>query len=135
MRNTLFIAITILLFSACTYEKGSVPQPDLNCSTDSVRYLRTVDMQDNFFSPMELQMIAGDTVKFVLQGSNPHTATCDGTGGSSMPQGATAFDTGVLLTTGDESKKVISTPGTYNYICVVHGSSMMGTLIVKKRCN
>lgn len=134
MKKLLFIIPSILLLASCSYEKGAVPTPDPNCSNDTVKYLRVVDMQDNFFSPMELTLLEGDTVKFKLVGANPHSATCDGTSGSSLPSGANSFDTGVLLTTGDESKKVISTPGTYNYVCIVHGSSMMGTLIVKKRC-
>lgn len=134
MKKIYYFFIVFLFLSACTYEKGEAPQPVLDCVQDTVKHLRVVSMQDNFFSPLELEMIAGDTVKWVENGAIPHTATCDGTGGTSMPQGASNFDTGILSSPGDSYKQVLTVPGTYRYICIIHGSSMMGTLIVKKRC-
>lgn len=44
--------------------------------------------------------------------------------------GKPVFDTGIM-TAGDTSKVfVITTPGTYNYYCVVHPTTMSGTIIV-----
>jgi len=134
MKRIFFLLVVCLSSFSCTYEKAEAPQPLRDCVPDVIKHLRTVSMQDNFFSPLELELIEGDTVKWVENGAIPHTATCDGTNGTSMPQGASGFDTGILASSGDSYKQVINTPGTYRYICIIHGSSMMGTLIVKKRC-
>lgn len=54
-----------------------------------------------------------------------HTATAKTT-----VNGRAAFDTGIL-NAGDTSQVIVlTTPGTYNYYCVVHPTTMSGTIIV-----
>ena len=137
---------TILLFSllslviiSCTFEKGELPIPvtSLPCVADTVIHTTSVVMGDNTFTPSSITIIQDDTVKWSYPtGASVHTATCDGTtGGTSLPAGGTTWDSGVMSPGAVVYKKAISVPGTYTYICVIHGTSMSGTIIVQKRCN
>ncbi len=67
------------------------------------------------FSPAELDVAAGDIVRFVNQDSAPHTATADGG----------AFDTG-RLNNGD-AKEVEIPAGEHSYKCLFH-PAMTGTI-------
>lgn len=139
MRKQLFIIPTILLLNACRYDKGEIPTPDLNCITDSVIHVIPVTIQDDFFVPASIEIIEGDTVKWTYSatGSSAHTTTCDGANGSTLPAGGTSWDSGSAspLLPGDTYKKSIAIPGTYKYICMIHGSMMSGTIVVKPRCH
>ena len=54
-----------------------------------------------------------------------HSATA-----KTMVNGRPAFDTGILKV-GDASQiMVLTTPGTYDYYCVVHPTTMVGTIVV-----
>ena len=137
MRKLLFIIPTLLLFNACRYDKGEIPTPDLNCVADSVIHVIPVTIQDYSFSPANIEIISGDTVKwtYVSSGADIHTTTCDGTNQSTLPLNGTVWNSG-NLNPGDTFKKRITIPGTYTYICLIHGFSMMsGTIVVKPRCN
>jgi plastocyanin len=81
------------------------------------------------YSPDQVVLVIGvnNTVMWYdndsLSGGVPHSATDKG----SPP----AFDTGVLTYGQNSSLITISKPGTYNYYCVVHPTTMVGTIIVK----
>jgi plastocyanin len=133
MKTIFAFCILILGISSCTSEKGEIPTiPD--CVADTTIDVVDVEMKDNFFQPVDITIVAGDTVRWTLTGVVPHTSTCDGTSGTTMPSGATGWDSGVMTTTGDVYQKSITVPGSYTYYCVVHGSSMSGTILVKPRC-
>jgi plastocyanin len=128
----------ILLFPfmmvSCTFEKGEVVAPVQDCVNDSTIDVVNVAVEDNFFNPASITIVAGDTVKWTMNGAIPHTSTCDGTSGSTMPSGGTSWDSGVMTTAGDFYQQAITVPGNYTYVCIVHGSSMTGTIVVKPRC-
>lgn len=132
MKKTLVPFILVLIFASCTYKKGELAKPVQVC--DSVIHTVPVTISDNFFNPSSITILAGDTVKWdYTTGSSAHTSTCDGNGGTTFPSGGTIWDSGVLLP-GGVYKKAIMVPGTYMYICKVHGMSMMGTINVNGRC-
>lgn len=85
-----------------------------------------VSVQDNQFvdgtsGNGTTTITAGDSVQWTWSGSNPHTVDSNG--------GGETFSSGEQQTSGTFSH-TFSTPGTYNYICGVHGTSMQGTVIV-----
>jgi len=130
----LLLLIPVLMLGACRYDKAELPVPDLVCVTDAVKHVVPVTMGDNFFNPQHIEIIAGDTVRWDYPtGSSAHTATCDGTSGTTLPSGAATFDTGTLVA-GQSSKIAIGTPGSYTYFCTIHGIAMSGTIVVKARC-
>ncbi len=134
MKKILLLLPVILIFNACTYEKAALPVPNLTCVTDTVKHLVPVVIGDDFFNPQHIEIVAGDTVKWNYStGSEAHTSTCDGTGGTTLPSGGTTWDSGVL-SVGGTYKTAINVPGTYNYICTIHGAVMSGTIVVKARC-
>lgn len=139
MKKLFFIIPTLFIFSACRYDKGEIPKPDLTCVTDPVIHVVPVTITDYSFSPASIEITAGDTVKwtYVSSGGDIHTSTCDGTNGSTLPSGGTTWDSGssTPLSPGDIYKKAITVPGTYTYICSFHFSmGMTGTIVVKPRC-
>lgn len=78
----------------------------------------TVTVGDNFFSPASLTVKAGDTVRWEWSGSLPHSVRFED---ESSP---THTGSGTFELTFDE-------PGTYDYVCGVHGESMPGTIVVE----
>ena len=85
---------------------------------------------DNFsFTPSVVSANVGDTIKWQWIGGS-HTTTCDGTGGTVLPAGATPWNS-PLNSGSTQFLYKLSVSGTYNYICVPHaGSGMTGTLNV-----
>lgn len=131
----LLLSFFSILIVACTFEKGEVVQPIKDCVNDSTIDIVSVTIGDDFFSPASITIVAGDTVKWTYNtGGSAHTTTCDGTGGTSLPTGGTSWDSGVLSPGDPSFKKSILVPGNYTYICVVHGTMMSGTIVVKPRC-
>jgi plastocyanin len=139
MKKTFLLLPLLLSLFSCTYEKGEVPQPDLTCITDPVIHTVNVTISDYSFSPINIEILEGDTVRWSYSGSgvDPHTTTCDGTNGSTFPSGGTSWDSGTTnpLMPGNTYQKAITVAGTYNYICQFHAPMMVGTIIVKKRCH
>jgi plastocyanin len=80
----------------------------------------TVTVGDNFFSPNQLSVKAGTTVRWVFSGNNPHTVTSSS--GNMLDSGN--------LNRGDIFEFRFTTPGTFDYFCVIHGQSMSGRVIV-----
>lgn len=85
-----------------------------------------VSASDFSFSPVNLNVTVGDTVKWTrINGS--HTTTCNGTNGSTRPSGATAWD--AALNAGSPVfVYVITVPGMYHYVCTPHAPSMAGNI-------
>ncbi|HLB23995.1 MAG TPA: plastocyanin/azurin family copper-binding protein [Dehalococcoidia bacterium] len=87
---------------------------------------QSVSVQDNQYvdgtsGNSTTTIAAGDTVLWTWAGSNPHTV--DATSGGE------SFSSGDPATSGTFTH-TFNTPGTYNYICSVHGTAMQGTIIV-----
>jgi len=72
-----------------------------------------IDAFDNRFEPMALTVAPGTTVRFANRGRNDHNV---------VPE--TGDDWGVAQTDfgpGADYTHVFDTPGTYQYVCTIHG--------------
>ena len=78
-----------------------------------------VSIVDYSFSPGTITIKAGDTITWVNNGKQPHTATASN--GS--------FNTGTLKT-GQSASHTFTTAGTFAYICSIH-PFMHGTVVVE----
>lgn len=88
-----------------------------------------------YFDPIGLLVEAGDTVTFANDsGSHSATAYEEGNGQSSVtriPDGAAAFDSGILSDHGATFDHTFETTGTYDYYCTPHkGLGMVGRIVV-----
>lgn len=138
MKKIFFISslFTLIFFvTSCTKDKGELI-PIQTCVSDSLVHTVDVTINDDFFSPQNIEIIAGDTVRWTYPstGASIHTTTCDGTSGTIIPAGGITWDSG-NLSPNSIFKKSISVAGNYSYICVIHGSMMTGNIVVKPRCN
>lgn len=75
----------------------------------------TVDILDNNFSPNAVVVAVGGTVTFHWVGTNGHSVTPNGSP-SFSPTAGVSFPPKDLTVT-------FATAGTYNYYCIIHGSS------------
>jgi plastocyanin len=78
----------------------------------------TVTVGDDFFQPAELTVKAGETVRWVWSGGNPHSVKLNDT-------------TSPTLTGSGNFEFTFDAPGRYEYVCGVHGASMAGVIVVE----
>jgi plastocyanin len=134
MKKLILLSPLLLIWFSCTYEKGEIPKPDLTCIPDPTLHTIDVTVGDDFFEPLSVEILSGDTVKWTyVPGASVHTTTCDGTNNTTLPAGGETWNSDIMLP-GDVFKKALTVAGTYNYICTIHGMTMMGTIVVKDRC-
>lgn len=86
-----------------------------------------VEIRNFTFTPRNISISVGDTVHWTNRDNMEHTATSQTGPGTLIPSGV--FDSG-LLSFGDQFSFTFTTPGTFNYFCVPHGSSMQGAITV-----
>jgi len=83
----------------------------------------TVNMTDSAFTPKNITINAGDTIRWVNNGAMPHTATED----------SGKFDSGNIAP-GQSFAATFNTAGTYSYYCKLHGGpggvGMAGTITI-----
>jgi plastocyanin len=78
-----------------------------------------VSIRDNFFSPNNVTLAPGDSVKWMNDGSMVHTTTSN----------SGLWDSGVLAH-GASFSRTFNDLGSFPYHCTVHGLSMSGTITV-----
>jgi plastocyanin len=79
-----------------------------------------VSIGDNFYSPAQLTVSPGTTVKWTNNGNAPHTVTSNGGGVLDSP----------TLSRGNAFEFRFTSSGTFNYFCTIHGQVMSGTITV-----
>lgn len=79
----------------------------------------TISVGDNFFSPAQMTVPTGTTVKWTFDGNNQHTVSSS-TG---------AFESGTQGH-GATFEFRFTSAGTFNYFCRVHGQAMSGSITV-----
>ncbi len=98
-----------------------------------------IKMADNqpFYTPDKVAIKVGDTVQWVNSGETVHSvstsaANAQNSKDTSMPKGATSFDSGFIPPGGNYSY-TFTVPGTYRYFCLPHEKAgMVGVIVVKK---
>jgi plastocyanin len=97
-------------------------QPPAPTATNTPTLLMAVDVtvvNDLSFSPNRIEVPAGSTINFSWNGNVPHTVFSDDAGFAS---GAPAK--------ADSLSVVLTTPGTYRFICETHPTTMKGLITV-----
>ncbi|HUR31703.1 MAG TPA: plastocyanin/azurin family copper-binding protein, partial [Saprospiraceae bacterium] len=93
--------------------------------------LHFVEVRDFDYSPQNITVGAGETIRFVWTGQIPHTVTSDAVTGPEV------FNSG-LLGEGATFDVVINTPGVHPYFCIPHGGpggiGMSGVITVLPAC-
>jgi len=99
----------------------------------------TVEMltegEEYYFDPIGLAVEPGTTVTFENV-SGGHSATAydesnDSASVNRIPEGASAFDSGILSEEGATFEHTFETAGTYDYFCIPHKSlGMVGRIVV-----
>jgi plastocyanin len=90
-----------------------------------------------FYTPTKVAIKVGDTVQWVNGGETVHSVSTSAANAqnpqdTSMPKGATSFDSGFIPPGGDYSY-TFTVPGTYRYFCLPHEKAgMVGMIVVKK---
>lgn len=88
-------------------------------------------VQDYGFSPVQVNVSVGDTIKWTLAGTRPHTTTCNGLfPGTSLPSGATNWDAS-LNSGNSEFVYKIMVAGNYNYVCTIDAPLMKGSIVAE----
>lgn len=94
--------------------------------------LHIVEVRDFDYSPQNITVGAGETIRFVWTGQIPHTVTSDAVSGPDV------FNSG-LLGEGASYDLVINSPGTHPYFCIPHGGpggiGMAGVITVLPACS
>ena len=91
----------------------------IGCINQTVGAESVVQIRDNFFSPRRRNIAPNDSVRWVNQGNNPHTATSD-----------TGLWHSGTLNHGEAFSVTFSTVGSFPYFCQIHGQAMSGTINV-----
>jgi plastocyanin len=86
----------------------------------------TVDVYNNYYSPVEIHVVAGGTVTWTNRGG-AHSVTSDDGTFDSNPSCIAGIN---CLANGDEFVVQFSTVGSFTYHCRVHGSAMVGKVVV-----
>jgi plastocyanin/PKD repeat protein len=89
----------------------SIKELQANLSSNIVHI---VEVRDFDFSPREIDVKVGETVRFKWVGTIPHTTTSDAI------EGTDAWDSD-LLGFGETYDVIITTPGVHPYYCIPHG--------------
>jgi plastocyanin len=134
-RSRIFIRIAIVVAAlAAAASLALLPDPAKAANNPVV--IKMAD-QKPFYTPENVAIKVGDTVKWVNDGQTVHdvsttAANAQNPKDTSMPKGATAFDSGFIPPGGDYSY-TFTVPGTYRYFCLPHEKAgMVGVIVVKK---
>jgi plastocyanin len=134
-RSRIIIRIAIVVAAlAIAASLALLPDPAKAASSPVV--INMADKQP-FYTPEKAMIKVGDTVKWVNNGETVHSvstsaANAQNPNDTSMPKGATAFDSGFIPPGGDYSY-TFTVPGTYRYFCLPHEKAgMVGMIVVKK---
>ena len=123
MKRVLLACIFLLLFSFSTIISNPVLSEENNKVISSEEVIITVDSTNLRFSPSEISIMEGDTVRFFWQGQLLAHNAVESNG---------VFDSGEPERDVDYSFKFeIGMNGTYEFVCEPHESAnMIGEIIV-----
>jgi plastocyanin len=132
-RTIIRIAIVVAALAAAA-SLALFPDPAKAASNPVV--IKMADSQP-FYTPEKVAIKVGETVQWVNNGQTVHSVSTSSANAqnpkdTSMPKGATAFDSGFIPPGGNYSY-TFTVPGTYRYFCLPHEKAgMVGVIVVKK---
>ncbi len=134
-RARMFVRVAIVA-AAAAIAAALALLPDPAKAASSPFVINMADQQP-FYTPAKVAIKVGDTVRWVNAGETVHSVSTSATNAqnpndTSIPKGATAFDSGFIPPGGDFSY-TFTVPGTYRYFCLPHEKAgMVGVIVVKK---
>ena len=123
----LTLVIPTLLLTGCSKDEDSAT----DVAADDVGTTHEVTSTDGdmSFSPIDLTISAGDTVRFIM--SDTHNAI-EVSQETYDARGVTPLDGGFQVTFGETQEVTFSDPGIHYYVCTPHVSiDMIGTITVE----
>ncbi|MFC7194636.1 plastocyanin/azurin family copper-binding protein [Halosimplex aquaticum] len=93
------------------------------------------DGSDYYFTPVGLYVEPGETITWVNE-SGDHSSTAyaeslDAASVTRIPEGAEAWNSGILSESGASFEHTFQETGTYDYFCIPHAAlGMVGRLVV-----
>ncbi len=118
VRSVLAAAAAVLLVASLTACGGAVGKPDVVPSATGVEAVVTVHVIDNRYEPAEVEIEAGQAVRWVFEGVMEHDVVA--TDGSFVSE----------LVTSGEYIHVFEDAGTFAYDCSIH-PEMTGVVTVR----
>ena len=115
------LALTVALALAACSSTASSPTPGATQAPPAAG--AAVTIVDFAFQPADLAVKVGDTVTWTNAGNAPHTVKWD----VAPAQGSQASDP--LAKGGTPYQRTFDAPGTFTYVCGIHGS-MKGSITV-----
>lgn len=142
--HSMYDPATVAAFTVNVSEDAASPVGDATSSPAAdvaAAAAVTIEMTDGIrFSPDAVTIQKGQTVTWVNNSSMPHTSTDDPTKNpvatdhpeySVLPEGATAWDSGILQP-GESFSVTFDVAGDYTYFCLPHAlSGMIGSITVE----
>lgn len=106
------LLFSLVVLASCGSDSPSAPQ------TGTV----VIEVRETTFSPSEVTIAPGTTVRWVNQGNVEHTVT---------PDGHSEWARAVLTETDEVFEHTFDNPGTFAYLCEPHQAvGMVGTIQV-----
>ena len=120
------IALALAVFSACSSKTSTAPTPaPASASSTPAPAAKVTIVSDaatiGAFTPPTATVKVGETVEWVFQDANPHTATADDGSFTSPKTG---------LANGKTYAHTFDKAGTFTYKCFIH-PQMLGTVVVQ----
>jgi plastocyanin len=112
----------LLLLGVAAVSVGCSEHQDPVAADDGGGEVVEVEIRNFEFSPSELHIAAGTTVRWRNTVDNYHTVT---------PDGHATWQQWQTTKTGETFEFTFETPGSYPYYCAAHRSLMTGTVIVE----
>ena len=107
-----------LYVAGCFSERVAAPD-DTGPACDGTTTPCAIEVRDNSFGPLTRRVTAGSTVRWVNEGSSPHTSTAFGG----------EWDSG-NLNSGQAFEHTFDAAGSFDYECIYH-DGMTGTVVVE----
>jgi len=83
--------------------------------------------EEYYFDPIGIAVEPGDTVEWIIESGSHSSASYD----DRIPEGAEAWDSGVLSEEGATFRRAFEAEGTYDYFCTPHKTlEMIGRVVV-----
>jgi plastocyanin len=89
----------------------------------------SVEIHNNYFSPAEIHVPEGGTVTWTNLGGSHSVTSDDGVSFDSSPSCST-LPLAQCMASGDTFQQQFRVPETLTYHCRIHGSAMVGTVVV-----
>lgn len=122
MKKILILAVVVVTALLVWRYLGQTSYTKTSGTTETTQISGTkIEIKNSAFEPNSLTVKAGEKITVVNTDFTGHSVTADD--GS--------FDTGII---GKDKSAIItapSSPGIYKFHCLVHSTTMMGTLVVK----